>query len=108
MLKLTDVRAGTHVTSLGADEPGKVELSPELLAASLVVTDDTRLAAPILTHVDTTLSRVLRREHPGRETDDQVTVYSPVGLPLLDCVAAWHAYRNALEHGVGTRVDLES
>lgn len=100
--------AGTHVTSLGADEPGKVDLDPDLLAAALVVTDDQRLGAAIVPHVDTSLSRVLRGEHPGRQSNEQITVYSPMGLPLQDCVAAWHAYQGALALGLGTLSALES
>jgi len=43
LLGRADVRSGTHITSLGADEPGKAELNDDLLAASLVVTDDEQL-----------------------------------------------------------------
>lgn len=89
---LHQVAPGTHVTSLGADEPGKVELAQELLDDALVVVDD-----PELAHVaaDTTIGAVLRGEHPGRTRADQVTVYSPAGLPMQDLVIAWHVYRNA-------------
>lgn len=107
VLAAGDVLAGAHVTSLGADEPGKVELHPVLLATSLVVTDDQRLAAVVLPRTDTSLSRVLRGQHPGRTTPEQVTVYSPVGLPLQDCVTAWHAYRAAVEQGLGTQINFE-
>ncbi|MDX8037165.1 hypothetical protein SK803_43825 [Lentzea sp. BCCO 10_0856] len=86
------VPPGTHVTSLGADEPGKAELGAELLADALVVVDD-----PELAHVaaDTTIGAVLRGEHPGRTSADQVTVYSPAGLPMQDLVIAWHVHQNA-------------
>lgn len=107
LLRRDDVPPGTHVTSLGADEPGKSELHEDLLHAALVVTDDQELAAPVLPEVDTTLARVLRNEHPGRQDQSQITVYSPVGLPLQDAVAAWHAYRRAREQGIGSRLDLE-
>ncbi len=102
-----EVAPGTHITSLGADEPGKSELDPVLLDEALVVTDDEDLAAPTLSRVDATLRQVLRGEHPGRESTDQVTVYSPVGLPLQDCVIAWHAYRRAVAAGLGTSLHLE-
>ncbi|NKE58522.1 ornithine cyclodeaminase family protein [Lentzea sp. PSKA42] len=89
---LHEVSPGTHITSLGADEPGKVELAPGILDSALVVVDD-----PGLAHVaaDTTIGAVLRGEHPGRTGADQVTVYSPAGLPMQDLVIAWHVYRNA-------------
>lgn len=101
------LRPGTHVTSLGADEPGKVELAPDIFDAALVVTDDATLAAGVLPRTDTTLGQVLRGEHPGRRSEEQITVYSPLGLPMQDCVVAWHAYRHAVAAGVGTPLDLE-
>ena len=106
VLDADTVRPGTHVTSLGADEPGKVELAPSLLDLALVVTDDRRLASTVLSRVDTTVGAILRGEHPGRQTDEQVTAYSPVGLPLQDCVIAWRAHRRAAARGVGLAVDL--
>ncbi|MBA3338385.1 MAG: hypothetical protein H0T54_01305 [Geodermatophilaceae bacterium] len=36
---------------------------------------------------------------PGRRHTDEITVYSPLGLPPQDCVAAWHVYRGATERG---------
>ena len=101
---LHEVPPGTHVTSLGADEPGKVELAQGVLDEALVVVDH-----PELAHVaaDTTIGAVLRGEHPGRTRADQITVYSPAGLPMQDLVIAWHVYRNACrkspaEFDVGT------
>lgn len=47
-LKCSQVRPGIHITNLGADEPGKVELEPQLLSSSLSVTDDRRRAGPVL------------------------------------------------------------
>jgi len=81
LLGRADVRLGTHITSLSADEPGKAELNDDLLAASLVVTDDEQLTGDVLAKVDMTLPRLLRYERPGRTHPGQVTVYSPVGLP---------------------------
>jgi ornithine cyclodeaminase len=86
------VAPGTHVTSLGFDEPGKVELAQQVLDEALVVVDDPELAHVV---ADTTIGAVLRGEHAGRTGADQVTVYSPVGLPMQDLVIAWHVYRNA-------------
>jgi len=110
VLYADQVRPGTHITSLGADEPGKAELDARQLADALLVTDDVKLASAVLPaqDIDTTLGAVLRGEHPGRRTPQEITVYSPVGLPLQDCVAAWHAYRAALDSGLGTRLHLEA
>jgi len=39
--------AGAHVTTLGADEPGKAEVDPELIKTSLFVCDDRALASEL-------------------------------------------------------------
>lgn len=104
-----EVRPGTHVTSLGSDEPGKHELDPGLLSEATVVVDDGRLAAAVIGPViDATLSEVLRGDHPGRGAATDVTVYTPVGLPMQDCVIAWHAYRRAVDLGLGSDIDFQT
>ena len=108
---LHDVAPGTHVTSLGADEPGKAELAPELLRASRTFVDDLALAEETgalgnagLTreHAAGTMAEVLGGR-TGRTSDAEVTVYAPVGLPWQDLALGWVAYRAA---GAGTRFDF--
>lgn len=107
VLAAGEVRPGTHVTSLGSDEPGKHELDPGLLAEAVTVVDHRRLASAVIGPViHATLGDVLRGEHPGRGSATDVTVYSPVGLPMQDCVIAWHAYRKAVALGLGTEIDF--
>lgn len=115
LLEEGDVRPGAHVTSLGADEPGKAELSPGLLKAGRVIVDDIPLALTAgalgtagLTAADAagTLSQVLRGTIPGRRSDAEVTIYTPVGLPWQDLALAWVAYGYALAEGLGTKFDF--
>ena len=115
LLDLGDVRPGTHVTSLGADEPGKAELSPALLQSGRLIVDDARLARTSgalgtagLTAEDAagTLGDVLRGTLPGRTTDTETTIYTPVGLPWQDLALAWTAYRLARESGRGRHFDF--
>lgn len=108
VLAAGEVRPGTQVTSLGSDEPGKHELDRGLLAEAITVVDDRRLASAVIGAViDATLSEVLRGDHPGRGSEADITVYSPVGLPMQGCVIAWHAYRKAADLGLGTRIDFQ-
>ncbi|MFH8371509.1 ornithine cyclodeaminase family protein [Streptomyces sp. NPDC018031] len=115
LLALADIGPGRHLTTLGADEPGKRELAADLLATALLVVDDRDLAASggapataglPATAIDATLGEVLRGRHPGRTAADQITVYAPVGLPWQDLAVAWAAYREAERRGLGTVVDL--
>jgi alanine dehydrogenase len=111
------VRPGVHVTTLGADEPGKVEVGAEVLARALVVCDDRDLAVRVGAlagaglgpeHVAATLAEVLTAHHPGRTSSEQITVYGGVGLPFMDLAVAWPVYQAAVERGVGTRIDLSA
>ncbi|WEO94138.1 ornithine cyclodeaminase family protein [Streptomyces sp. FXJ1.172] len=115
LLALADTRPGQHFTSLGADEPGKRELAPDLLDAALLVVDDEELAArmgalaaPGLTRTaaDATLTDVLRGTRPGRTSPGERTVYAPVGLPWQDLALTWLAWREAERRGVGAVIDL--
>lgn len=117
LLGLADTRPGQHFTSLGADEPGKQELSADLLASALLVVDDRELAAGTgalaaaglaASAADATLGDILRGEHPGRTTAAARSVYAPVGLPWQDLALAWIAYQRAQQHDIGQKTDLLS
>ncbi|MCX4733544.1 ornithine cyclodeaminase family protein [Streptomyces sp. NBC_01363] len=115
LLSLADSRPGQHFTTLGADEPGKQELSADLLAAALLVVDDREQAAATgalaaaglpATAADATLGELLGGAHPGRTSGTARSVYAPVGLPWQDLAVAWTAYRRAELRDIGTRIDL--
>ena len=115
LLDTGHVAPGSHVTSLGADEPGKAELSPSLLAAARVFVDDLPLAltsgalgtAGLPAEAAAgTLNEVLRGTIPGRRTDAERTVYTPAGLPAQDLALAWTAYQQARRAGRGHEYDF--
>ncbi|MEU4193369.1 ornithine cyclodeaminase family protein [Kribbella sp. NPDC026611] len=104
LLTAADARPGLHLTTLGADEPGKVELSADLLESARVVVDDRKLAAEMgaLGNVGlpaeaaaATFSEVLSGAAAGRRSADDLTVYAPVGLPWQDLAIAWPVYQAA-------------
>lgn len=115
LLDVADVPAGTQVTSLGADEPGKVERTAALLTAATTVVDDRALAARTgalaatglgANDADATFGEVLRGEHLGRANSDEVTVYAPVGLPWQDLALAWSVFHAAQAQRAGTAIDF--
>jgi ornithine cyclodeaminase/alanine dehydrogenase-like protein (mu-crystallin family) len=115
LLGLADTRPGQHLTSLGADEPGKQELAADLLEAALLVVDDRELASESgvlasaglpATAVDATLGEVLDGTHPGRTAPGPRSVYAPVGLPWQDLALAWLAYHETRRRDIGRRIDL--
>jgi ornithine cyclodeaminase len=110
LLRLPDVRPGSHITSLGADEPGKVELDAGLLRHARVIVDDLDLAMTSgalgsagLRREDAAgvLGRIIDGTVAARTDAGQVTVYTPVGLPWQDLALSWAAYQAALRDGAG-------
>ncbi|MCX4711898.1 ornithine cyclodeaminase family protein [Streptomyces fimicarius] len=115
LLTAADLRPGMHVTTLGADEPGKVELAADALRRARTVVDDVELAVSMgalgnsglsADAAHATLGQVLGGERTGRETSEQITVYAPVGLPWQDLALAWPVYRAAADAGSCRSVDF--
>ncbi len=115
LLDVPHVRPGQHVTSLGADEPGKAELSARLLRHARLFTDDQGLAETSGALGTAGLDRsvlagvfgdVAHGTVPARTEPDDVTAYIPVGLPWQDLALAWSLYRRATDQRAGARLDL--
>jgi ornithine cyclodeaminase/alanine dehydrogenase-like protein (mu-crystallin family) len=103
------IAPGTHITAVGADEPGKAELDAALIARSKFVCDDADLAvemgalagAGLGRHaIHATLGEILAGAAPARASDAEVTVFGSVGLPCQDLPAAWMVFQKAkaLDH----------
>jgi ornithine cyclodeaminase/alanine dehydrogenase-like protein (mu-crystallin family) len=109
------INEGAHISTLGADEMGKAELSADLLAQSLVVCDDRDLAVSqgavgnvnlTAEHIHAEFGEVLSGHKHRRQSDDDITVFASVGLAWQDLAAAWQVYQKALEQGVGEKMNF--
>ena len=109
------LRGGTHVTVGEPEAPGLATVSAGLLRQSLVVGDHRALHASLgvaasvglgaeVLHAE--LGEILAGVRPGRGDAGQVTVFSSVGLPFQDLVAAWHVYLGARGDDTVPRVDF--
>jgi len=114
------VRPGTFVAAVGADSEDKQELDPQLMAASVVVTDVLEQCARIgdLHHaleagamtreaVHAELAELVTGAKPGRRSPDEVTIFDSTGTALEDVGAAAVAYEKAVERDVGLCVALQ-
>jgi alanine dehydrogenase len=115
------VRPGTFIGAVGADNQGKQELEPALVAASTLVVDVLEqcaeigelqhvLAAGLLTReqVHAELADVIVGRRPGRTRTDEITVFDSSGTALQDVAAAVVVYEKACATGRGTEVKLDA
>lgn len=100
VLRAELVLAGTHVTAMGSDGPGKRELDPALVAAAdrLIVDDPDQSRAlgelqgvpPDAGPTPVTLGDVLAGRAPGRTSESDVTVCDLTGTGVQDtAIARW-------------------
>ena len=113
------VRPGTFVAAVGADSPDKQELEPRLLAHAVLVVDVLEqcasigelhhaLEAGVLTRaaVHSELAEVLTGRRPGRQSDQEITIFDSTGTALQDVAAAALVYEKAVAKGKGVRLSL--
>ena len=109
------VKPGTHIVAIGSDAPGKQELEPEVFRGAKVVVDSTLqcvekgemqhpVAKGIMTAKDihAEIGEILLGRKPGRESDDEITIFDSTGMAIQDNTTAATIYRNALDKQIGT------
>jgi len=107
-LRRDDVKAGTFVAAVGADNPEKQEIDPTLMAESRVVTDVLEQCATIgdlhhalqagvvtLADVHGEFGEVVAGKKPGRTSDEDIIVFDSTGMALQDVAAAAAVYEKA-------------
>jgi ornithine cyclodeaminase/alanine dehydrogenase-like protein (mu-crystallin family) len=108
VVRVGDLRPGTHLNMLGADGPGKAEAEPEAVARCQLFCDEWTQASHggeltgavevgLVSRDDVTeLGAVLTGAHPGRSAPDGVTLFDSTGLAIQDlalCLALIEAHR---------------
>jgi alanine dehydrogenase len=114
-----DVAPGTFVAAVGADNPEKQELQPELIARSKLVADLLEQCAVIgdlhhaldagvisLADVHAELGEVVAGRKPGRESNSEIIIFDSTGMALQDVAAGAAVYEKATRLGVGLHLGL--
>jgi alanine dehydrogenase len=114
-----DVRPGTFIAGVGADDSHKQEIDPELMASAKVVADsldqsctigDTHhaIAAGSMRKGDVyaELAEIVAGKKKGRTGNDEITIFDSTGIALEDAVAAVAAYEKAKDDATATRFDF--
>jgi alanine dehydrogenase len=105
-----DIRPGTFIAAIGADNPHKSELYPELFPGNKIVVDSLEQASTMgdlhhamnpcegagaLVHAE--LAEVVTGRKPGRTSDTEITIFDSTGLAIEDVASAALAYTRALQ-----------
>ncbi|WP_435179566.1 ornithine cyclodeaminase family protein [Halorussus sp. AFM4] len=111
---------GTHVTAMGQYHPNKRELDATTIERATYVPDlrerVTRDAGSFLAaldegivdedHVHAELGEVVAGEAPGRESDEDVTVFDSGGTGIETVAAAHMLYEKARAEGLGSEISF--
>lgn len=112
--------AGTHVTAMGQYHPEKREIDATTVARAKYVPDlrdrVTRDAGAFIQardegtitddHVHAELGEVIAGEAPGRERDDEITLFDSGGTAIETVAAAHMLYERARERNLGESVEF--
>jgi len=111
------ISEGTHINAIGADAKGKEELDPHLLRRAKVVVDDLAQASHsgevnvplteglfVPEEIHAMIGEVVAVKVPGREDDDEITIFDSTGLAIQDVATATRVHQKALEKGMGTKL----
>ena len=114
-----DVKLGTFVAAVGADNGEKIEIDPAVMAGSLVVPDLLEQAVRIgdlrhaieggfmtVSQVYAELPDLVAGRMPGRTSEDQVFIFDSTGVAVQDVAAAALVYQRAVGKGVGRTIEF--
>ena len=120
LFQWSDITPGAHINAIGAFTPDMCEVGAETLAHARIVIDAREaalteagdllqaLATNQITGPETwiELGELVTSTQPGRQSDEQVTVFKSVGVAVQDVAVALHVYKKAREMGVGIEVEV--
>ncbi len=97
LLKASDIQPGTHITAMGADAPGKIELDPELIAKADILAVDNKSQCidhgeicqayeqKLIADKDLIeLGEIIANSALGRTDKNQITIVDLTGVAVQD------------------------
>jgi ornithine cyclodeaminase len=112
------VSPGTHLACMGTDTKGKQEVDPTLLKRATVFTDEVAQSVSIgeaqhavgsglISETDVNqIGAVINGTHPGRASDDEITLFDGTGVGLQDLAVAAAVVDLAVAQGKAIEVDF--
>jgi alanine dehydrogenase len=109
------ISPGTHITSVGYNPPGS-ELPLEIIPRTRLIVETRRSFEPPPTgccelvglnpSTGIELGEILLGIRPGRQTEDEITLYKSMGHAIEDLAAANLVYLQARQQGAGSMAEL--
>lgn len=119
VLDVTHIRPGVFIAAVGADNPHKNEIAPELMQRAAIIADvtdqcvvmgDTRaaIAAGVITrdNIRAELGEVLCGGKPGRQSEEEIVIFDSTGAAFQDLAAAAVIFERARSAGIGACITL--
>jgi ornithine cyclodeaminase len=118
ILNAAQIRPGTHLACMGTDTKGKQEVDAALLAKATVFTDEVAqsvsigeaqhaIASGLIAETAITpIGAVINGDHPGRASDDEITLFDGTGVGLQDLAVSARLVDLARDKGVAIEVAL--
>lgn len=111
---------GVHINAVGASVPTQRELDNAAMRSAKLFTDrresleneagdfihGLKTGAITEDHLLAEIGDLVNGDHPGRTSDDDITIFRSLGIAVEDIASAQLIYERALERGVGTEIDL--
>ena len=114
------VKPGTHLNIVGSSIPSKREIDTELVVRAKLFVDyristmaqagevilaieENKITAD---HILAEIGEVIAGSAPGRQSDDEITLYRSLGVAAQDLAAAYYVVEQAKIRGMGTEVSL--
>jgi alanine dehydrogenase len=117
-LMANHVAPGTHIACMGTDTKGKQEVDAALLPRATVFTDEIAQSVTIgeaqhaiaagLIPMEAMyqLGAVINGTHPGRQTDNQITLFDGTGVGLQDLAVANSVVDLAIQQGTAIEIEV--
>ncbi|MFV1979855.1 MAG: ornithine cyclodeaminase family protein [Rhodothermia bacterium] len=120
ILFANQLKKGVHINAVGTHRPGDAEIADDVVVAAKIVVDHRQaclaeagdiirpIEAGLMSedHIFAELGEIAAGQKPGRENDEEITLFKSVGNAIQDLVAATTAVKNARRLGLGTEVKL--
>lgn len=115
------LRPGTHLCLVGSSTADYREVDDECVTRGRFFVDFRgsalaqagellhAMSAGLVTeaHISAEIGEVLAGTHPGRTSEDEITIYKSLGIAAQDLAAASLVHRKALAEGRGTKISFD-